>query len=228
MPRPAPSARGHKPLLPWLVRRVEVIRGTLKFRMECFPAFDYARQGHTTTLVDDEKCTKTKEGKLRKKAVFKSDLLTMELRAIIGCNPDTTSTPYTSPAMLEFEIDSESWPRHKGPGISAVFEMQEGEIADFVFREDPVLAEDVQGVPNTRTSRTNKAPIIERDGPNIQTPLFDLATYDPFLDSTLIQSLQDSVSFDAFPVVLDLRSCLGVLQTTASWYAWMSAILYPL
>ena len=33
-----------------LVRRVNVVRGAMTFRMECFPAFNYARDAHTTKL----------------------------------------------------------------------------------------------------------------------------------------------------------------------------------
>jgi GH15 family glucan-1,4-alpha-glucosidase len=34
-----------------IIRRVEVVRGTMTFRMECTPAFDYAREEHETSLV---------------------------------------------------------------------------------------------------------------------------------------------------------------------------------
>jgi GH15 family glucan-1,4-alpha-glucosidase len=34
----------------WLVRRVKVVRGSMDFRMECCPAFNYARDEHQTTL----------------------------------------------------------------------------------------------------------------------------------------------------------------------------------
>jgi hypothetical protein len=34
-----------------IVRRVEVVRGTMPFRMKCTPAFDYARGEHETTIV---------------------------------------------------------------------------------------------------------------------------------------------------------------------------------
>ncbi len=34
----------------WLVRRVKVVRGSMDFRMECRPAFNYARDEHQTTL----------------------------------------------------------------------------------------------------------------------------------------------------------------------------------
>jgi GH15 family glucan-1,4-alpha-glucosidase len=33
-----------------LIRRVRVVRGTMKFRLECRPAFDYARAEHQTTI----------------------------------------------------------------------------------------------------------------------------------------------------------------------------------
>ena len=34
-----------------IIRRVEVVRGTMTFRMECTPAFDYAREEHETRIV---------------------------------------------------------------------------------------------------------------------------------------------------------------------------------
>jgi len=36
-----------------LVRRVTVVRGTLKFLMECHPAFNYARDDHTVTITNE-------------------------------------------------------------------------------------------------------------------------------------------------------------------------------
>ena len=49
-----------------LVRRVNVVRGTVHFRMECFPAFNYARDKHETTI--------SAEG-----AVFSSNLSSLQL-----------------------------------------------------------------------------------------------------------------------------------------------------
>jgi len=43
---PAPG-RGHHQL----IRRIEVVRGEMAFRMECSPAFDYARDEHQTQIV---------------------------------------------------------------------------------------------------------------------------------------------------------------------------------
>ena len=36
-----------------IIRRVQAIRGNVTFRLECFPAFNYARDAHTTTLTAD-------------------------------------------------------------------------------------------------------------------------------------------------------------------------------
>ena len=37
----------------WLIRRVQVVRGTMAFRMECRPAFDYAREAHETSVTPE-------------------------------------------------------------------------------------------------------------------------------------------------------------------------------
>jgi GH15 family glucan-1,4-alpha-glucosidase len=42
------SANGHRSQL---IRRVEVVRGTMTFRMECSPAFDYAREDPEAEVV---------------------------------------------------------------------------------------------------------------------------------------------------------------------------------
>jgi GH15 family glucan-1,4-alpha-glucosidase len=54
MPLPDPKLK-KSPFYPWLVRRLECVRGEVVFNVECFPAFDYAREKHTTTYIDDEK-----------------------------------------------------------------------------------------------------------------------------------------------------------------------------
>ena len=35
-----------------LVRRLKVVRGSMQFRMECCPAFNYARDSHTIEIVE--------------------------------------------------------------------------------------------------------------------------------------------------------------------------------
>lgn len=39
-----------------IIRRVQAIRGNVTFRLECFPAFNYARDVHTTSITPDGVC----------------------------------------------------------------------------------------------------------------------------------------------------------------------------
>lgn len=43
VPRAACKHGDKDGFLPWLIRKIEVVRGEVTFRMECAPAFDYAR-----------------------------------------------------------------------------------------------------------------------------------------------------------------------------------------
>ncbi len=40
----------------WLIRRVQTVRGSMAFRMECCPAFNYARDRHETEIVSNGAC----------------------------------------------------------------------------------------------------------------------------------------------------------------------------
>jgi GH15 family glucan-1,4-alpha-glucosidase len=52
---PAGVARG-APGHHWVVRRVEVVRGSMAFRVDCQPAFNYARDTHRTTITEQGAC----------------------------------------------------------------------------------------------------------------------------------------------------------------------------
>lgn len=43
-----------------LIRRVRVVRGSMAFRMECRPAFDYAREPHRTDLLPEGACFRSR------------------------------------------------------------------------------------------------------------------------------------------------------------------------
>lgn len=196
MPRPHASTKGDKPLLPWIVRRVEVIRGKLDFRLECFPAFDYARKAHKTYLEDDENCLKDPiTGTYRKKAVFSTDDMTIELRSVTGCNANQVVEGETPYPKVEFTLDTTTWPGHKGPGVVAEFSLLEGQTVDFVLREDPKTVGMVAGVPESKLSYVNKAPVQDRDGARVISKMFGLGDIDPFLDPETILTLQEAVSF---------------------------------
>src|SRR3712207_5705169 len=54
MPIDSGSSNRHK--RHQVIRRVEVVRGEIDFRMECSPAFDYARTEHQTEMTDGGAC----------------------------------------------------------------------------------------------------------------------------------------------------------------------------
>ncbi|KAK7052597.1 glycoside hydrolase family 15 protein [Favolaschia claudopus] len=142
-----------KPLLPWLIRRVEVIRGTVPLRMECAPAFNYARSKHTTAIVS---CP-SPEGTT--KAVFQSDALELDLRYV----PESTMANVAQPS-IDLDLLDLSEKGHLGLGVQTEFTLAEGQCITFVLRtppaansttsmEDPTLTKDLV---NSLLLTTNK------------------------------------------------------------------------
>ncbi|KAF9001313.1 glycoside hydrolase family 15 protein [Cyathus striatus] len=79
LPRPplhAPSSTTSTPLLPWLIRRIECVRGSLPIVVQCAPGFNYARDGHVMSIVEDDSVPFGKQDK----AVFESASLSLDLR----------------------------------------------------------------------------------------------------------------------------------------------------
>ncbi len=56
MPVTEESLRGQKARVHQIVRRVTVVRGAMRFRLWCQPAFDYARRAHETLLRGNHAC----------------------------------------------------------------------------------------------------------------------------------------------------------------------------
>ncbi|KAJ7087909.1 glycoside hydrolase family 15 protein [Mycena belliarum] len=120
----APASK--KPLLPWLVRRVEVIRGAVPLRMECAPAFNYARDEHTTLIDPPASRAATA------KAVFQSAHLTLDLRYV----PESTVANVPSPA-LELALLDLYEKGHLGFAVEAEFTLVEGQCVTFILRTPP-------------------------------------------------------------------------------------------
>ncbi|KAI9267801.1 Six-hairpin glycosidase-like protein [Sporodiniella umbellata] len=136
--------RSKKPLLPWIVRRVSVIRGEVSFRMECFPAFNYGRNEHTTEIVRQKPSRAHEEATgfesrlyddsdlnyyaAKDRAVFTSKDLTMDLRHLVHYGE------FDRPDVKMTIDDSDT---HKGPGVWAEFTLKETQEVQFIFREVP-------------------------------------------------------------------------------------------
>ncbi|KAI8992427.1 Six-hairpin glycosidase-like protein [Pilobolus umbonatus] len=149
-----------KPLLPWMIRTVRVIRTSMEFKLECYPAFNYALDEHTTHIVteavsDDQATAASIEAHLypdrssnyytgRDRVVFKSKGLTMDLRHLVRCGD------FACP-VIKTKIDYPD--THKGPGVMAEFELQEGQEVTFVLREVPSRVKPNDEAPSDRKIR---------------------------------------------------------------------------
>ncbi|WVQ77827.1 hypothetical protein IAR50_007520 [Cryptococcus sp. DSM 104548] len=118
-----------KPHLPWLIRKVESIRGKVPFRMECSPAFNYCRDKHTTTMVPDDSSASLSAQPT--KALFTSPNLVLDLRTIAWSSDSCVSDP-----EIHFNIEDFQDSRGLlGPSVTSDFELEEGQTIVFVLRE---------------------------------------------------------------------------------------------
>ncbi|RIA92174.1 Glycoside Hydrolase Family 15 protein [Glomus cerebriforme] len=120
-----------KPLLPWLVRHVSVVRGVVDFHFELFPSFNYARDEHTTE-VEDYKVTSTEDDTKsyvgNQRFIFRSNTLNMDFRYVV------TNGEKDGP-NIKFKLVKKK--DMKGSGIVAMFRLQESQEVTFILREIP-------------------------------------------------------------------------------------------
>ncbi|KAJ3535070.1 hypothetical protein NM688_g7030 [Phlebia brevispora] len=138
LPRQPRSATA-RPLLSWLIRRVEVVRGTFPLRMECAPAFNYARSPHTTEIVIDYSSPRSdqatsQDGTARMKAMFRSPEADMELdlRYVTESSLDNIPDPEIKLELLDLMSKG-----HLGLSVFSEFELVEGQTVTFILRTPP-------------------------------------------------------------------------------------------
>ena len=101
-----------------------MLRGTVPLRVECAPAFNYARDAHTTSLVPDN----TTPGD-QKKALFTSESLSLDLRFFAESSPDADTIPVVDLKILDLQSKG-----HLGPGIYCDLNIMDGQVVTFVLR----------------------------------------------------------------------------------------------
>lgn len=111
----------------WLVRRVECIRGQLALDVEIFPAFDYAREPHVTTIVQPVHEPGSQSSKT---VTFHSKNYKLQLDVTIDKGEDDVET---CPLVI---FKAEKRPGMLGEGVVARILVQEGQAISFVLRND--------------------------------------------------------------------------------------------
>lgn len=135
----------------------QIIRGAMPIRMECAPAFNYARSAHETTILADDSVPdvfphppsttaaisanlKVQDNKPHGKVLFKSDELTLDLRYIAECSADNVSVASASglrPPAVNFTKLDLSAKGHLGEGVCCDLDLVEGQAVTFVLRTPP-------------------------------------------------------------------------------------------
>lgn len=124
-----PSPNGTRPLTPWLIRRVEGIRGRVRVRMECFPAFNYARDEHDAEIIDGH------EG-CEAGVTFRSKNLSLTLDVLTWTDEELKLYDSLPPARAPISLD-EGCERAKGPGVVSEWFIEEGQSVTFILRDTP-------------------------------------------------------------------------------------------
>jgi len=174
-----PKATAQKPLLHWLIRRVEVVRGKQSIRVECAPAFHYALAEHRTSFVPDETIPSNGDAaEKQKKVVFESSDLTLDLRYVAESVVDGVPSPSVELQTLDLRRQG-----HKGIGISADLDLIEGQVVTFVLRTPPQPARE-QHIPNPTNDQA------QRLGDQLVTGTTSLRNKeDPLLTKNLLHDL---------------------------------------
>ncbi|KIJ55275.1 glycoside hydrolase family 15 protein [Sphaerobolus stellatus SS14] len=146
-----PLSENHKktkPLLFWLIRRVEVIRGKVPLHMECAPAFNYARSAHRLAFRPDTTSDPSNDlppGPNSKtsipsttKALFLSPdaKLNLELRYVPESAADDVPLPKVDFKSLDLRPQG-----HLGLSACADMELSIGQSVWFILRVVPDEAE---------------------------------------------------------------------------------------
>ena len=180
LPRPRRD-EGHpkapKPLLPWLIRRIECVRGSLPILIQCAPAFNYARSAHITTIIDDESVP---DG-VQKKALFKSDELSLDLRYVSECCQNASEDVH--PPEVTLKLLDLSAKGHKGPGVQSLLKLSEGQCVTFVLRTPPAEVSAV--IP--QHDNKNKGSLSRENSPSHGH--HKRSVDDPYLTKELLSSL---------------------------------------
>ncbi|KAG6886666.1 hypothetical protein C0992_002883 [Termitomyces sp. T32_za158] len=190
LPRPSSSSSPAKPLLPWLIRRVECIRGTMPLMMQCAPAFNYARDAHSTDIVPDTSIppmfsmfeAEAQPQEPHKKAVFTSSAgFVLDLRYIAENTLEAACVPSVELGTLDLTSKG-----HKGLAAYSTLQLCEGQAVTFVLRTPP----EHETTPITSGNGANSAQKAELERVLIGPLGVKARTVnDPYLTKELLHSL---------------------------------------
>lgn len=101
--------------------------------VEVFPAFDYARAGHDTVILETER---TAGDGTSKTVTFHSKDEKLQLDVVIcsGSVPSSSSSSSSTSPVVAFKKEKRGG--MKGEGVHATIDLHEGQCVSFVLRQD--------------------------------------------------------------------------------------------
>ena len=154
-------------------------------RMECAPAFNYARDKHTTSIISDDSIPDVSSptspaDSSQKKALFQSDSLSLDLRYVSECTSvdesgnclpahdnapaSPTGTVPAHPPNVELKKLDLSAYGHLGEAVYCDLDLQEGQAVTFVLRVPPEAAPPKGGKPTQAQADALGVPIQSTSG----------------------------------------------------------------
>ncbi|KAI9751763.1 MAG: hypothetical protein M1835_001172, partial [Candelina submexicana] len=122
----APASNSQKAeLKQWLVRRVECIRGHGEIEVKIFPAFNYARDPHSTELIEGERGSENDS----QRVVFRSKGLNLQVDVTMDCG--NIGDEYRPEVLLKKRREKNML----GEGIVTRIRLDEGQAVSFILRE---------------------------------------------------------------------------------------------
>lgn len=177
---PRPLSGTNEPLLPWLIRRVEVIRGEIPLRMECAPAFNYARDKHELNIEED---TSAPNHHPRQRATFHSKDLALDLRYVVESTVDNVAAP-----SVDLSPSDLSAKGHLGLAVTCDLNLTEGQCVAFVLRTPPSTTGNPYG-PDAVVGQHAGAGIVSSQVEVTTLGIKTRAVEDPLLTADLVRSL---------------------------------------
>ena len=125
----------------------------MPIRVECAPAFNYARSSHTTEIIIDTSVassTPSSPQGCHYKALFTSEEaeMTLDLRYIAEATFENIATPTVE--LHELDLSEKG---HKGKGVWTEIVLREGQAVTFVLRTPPNVKLPPQAQPTHQTAQ---------------------------------------------------------------------------
>ncbi|OJT06889.1 hypothetical protein TRAPUB_2258 [Trametes pubescens] len=174
----------------------------MRLRVECAPAFNYARSTHTTDILLDTSVALSLTPAPRNghnKALFTSPeaQLTLDLRYIAESGLENVPEPQVELNLLDLSEKG-----HKGPAVWTELELREGQVVTFVLRTPPEGKVPPQAQPTHKTAEEMGIPYEKLVAGASTLRSLD----DPILTKTLLRELLE--------------------QTNNYWNAWIRRSTY--